>query len=155
MTARLTNARTNPLDDGALAPLSSAVESAAPRRGRLVLVIDEFDVTACSRPEDALESIAAGLRLDVILCDMVMPGLSGMDVHASLLRDRPEQERRLLFVTGGSTHADHETFLHGNGDRCVPALTRFSSAARPARARAARRAGCGARSRSRRARCDD
>jgi CheY-like chemotaxis protein len=135
MTARLTNARPDPVADGAPASRSSAVDSTASRRGRLVLVIDDepllaraisrsltfegFDVTACSRPEEALESIAAGRRFDVILCDMMMPGLSGMDVRASLMRDFPEQERRLLFVTGGSTHADHEAFLHRNGDRCV------------------------------------
>ena len=39
---------------------------------------------------------------DVILCDAMMPGVSGMDLHEWLSGAHPEMVARFVFVTGGA-----------------------------------------------------
>jgi DNA-binding NtrC family response regulator len=38
---------------------------------------------------------------DVILCDLLMPSMTGMDLHAHLAKVRPELASRMIFMTGG------------------------------------------------------
>jgi len=38
---------------------------------------------------------------DVILCDLLMPSMTGMDLHAHLANVRPELASRMIFMTGG------------------------------------------------------
>jgi CheY-like chemotaxis protein len=40
--------------------------------------------------------------VDVILCDLMMPDLTGMDLHAELTATAPEVARRMVFLTGGA-----------------------------------------------------
>lgn len=39
----------------------------------------------------ALAAIAAGQRFDAILCDLMMPNLTGMELHAQLAKIAPDQ----------------------------------------------------------------
>jgi len=56
------------------------------------------------------EAIALCLanHYDLILCDVMMPNLSGADVHQRLTALRPDIVRRIVFVTGG-TFTPHVT----------------------------------------------
>jgi CheY-like chemotaxis protein len=83
------------------------------------LTLEGYDVTTCNHPLDALESIVGGLRFDLILCDVMMPRLTGVELFKELTRVCPEQARRLLFVTGGSSRPDDEAFLSCMPDRCL------------------------------------
>ena len=70
--------------------------SVARRRGRILGVDDEpliskaiqrclvndHDVVALTRGAEALEKIRAGAEFDVILCDLMMPEMTGMELHA-------------------------------------------------------------------------
>lgn len=53
-------------------------------------------------------SAAAGLEqcqnedFDAIVCDLMMPGKTGLDVHEQLLADRPELAARMIILTGGA-----------------------------------------------------
>jgi DNA-binding response OmpR family regulator len=55
--------------------------------------------TRAAGAEQALERL---LRQDVdlVICDMRMPGMSGGEVHATLCRERPDLVQRLLLTTG-------------------------------------------------------
>ncbi len=102
----------------AAAPASptAPVPDTAPRRGRILLVDDEpiltrivervlaadHAVIACNSAMDALVAIRADPRFDVILCDLMMPQMTGMDLHAELLRSLPDQAARMVFLTGGA-----------------------------------------------------
>ena len=100
-------------------------ELAARRRGRVLVVDDEplitrtvqralskdHDILALSSAEDALAHINSGERFDVILCDLMMPQMTGMDLHGELLRVAPEQAARMVFLTGGAFTARARTFL--------------------------------------------
>jgi CheY-like chemotaxis protein len=62
---------------------------------------DEFEVTTTIRPEEAIEWIAAGESYDVILCDVMMPVLNGVELRDRVENVAPEQAARIVFVTGG------------------------------------------------------
>ena len=49
-----------------------------------------------------MDLIRAGARFDHILCDLMMPGMTGMEFHARLASDAPEQAEVITFMTGGA-----------------------------------------------------
>jgi CheY-like chemotaxis protein/two-component sensor histidine kinase len=68
----------------------------------MLLASHGFDVAVAGSGEDGL-ALALGPRMfDVILCDLMMPRVTGMDVHEEVLRERPEVARRMVFLTGGA-----------------------------------------------------
>jgi CheY-like chemotaxis protein len=60
---------------------------------------------------DALAKFRAGERYDVVLCDLMMPEMTGMDLHAELSHSHPEDARRIIFVTGGAFTSRAREFL--------------------------------------------
>jgi PAS domain S-box-containing protein len=66
------------------------------------------DVVAVANGRDALERIIHE-DWDLILCDMILPELSGLDVYKQLQVDRPDALDKLVFMTGGA--------LSGKGPR--------------------------------------
>ena len=97
----------------------------AESRGRILVVDDEprmgkalqrllapaHDVTTVQSAREALGLVSAGARFDVILCDLMMPGTSGMALHAELGRAAPELAARMVFMTGGAYTAEAQGFL--------------------------------------------
>jgi two-component system, cell cycle sensor histidine kinase and response regulator CckA len=59
-------------------------------------------VTVVTRAREALARIASGERFDVILCDVMMPELTGMDFHARLREARPDLADQIIFLSGGA-----------------------------------------------------
>jgi PAS domain S-box-containing protein len=96
-------------------------------RGRVLVVDDEpamgalarrilgakHDVVAFTEAAEALACIAAGERFDAIVCDLMMPRMTGMDLHAAVIQAAPEQAERMLFVTGGAFTPRAREFLEG------------------------------------------
>jgi PAS domain S-box-containing protein len=74
-------------------------------------VLRHHNVTAVVTAQDALALIAAGNKFDVVLSDLMMPGMSGMEFHAELVRLHPEVARRVVFLTGGAFTPDAKAFL--------------------------------------------
>ena len=60
-------------------------------------VVEEHDARA------ALERLLSGDPFDVVLCDVVMPGMGGAECYAELARRSPELARRVLFLSGAFT----------------------------------------------------
>src|SRR5258708_19277456 len=85
-------------------------------RGRVLVVDDEpmmvrailrllegdHEVVATTDPVDAVAGLRQGLRFDAILCDLMMPTMSGMDVYDAIRKIEPDQARRMVFMTGGA-----------------------------------------------------
>jgi signal transduction histidine kinase len=108
--------------------LTSVLAVAPPIRRGKVLVIDddpmvarslgrmlghEHEVTIVLSAGDAHRRVVAGERYDVILCDLMMPQMTGMDLHAEFLRTVPEQASQMVFLTGGAFTPGARTFLDG------------------------------------------
>jgi CheY-like chemotaxis protein len=62
---------------------------------------DEFDVSATTRPLDALEWLTSGDWYDVILCDVEMPAMDGLVLRDLIAASRPDLAARIVFLTGG------------------------------------------------------
>ena len=67
-----------------------------------IALADECDVKTATSGREALEILRSDQEFDVVLCDLMMPDVSGMDVHERIARDRPDVARRFVFVTGGA-----------------------------------------------------
>jgi PAS domain S-box-containing protein len=109
----------------AQAAASTQTADAKSRRGRVLVIDDdvsvsvaikrclarEHDVELAIGGQQALAKISGGASYEVILCDLMMPDVSGMDVYAELERSRPEVARRVVFVTGGAFTPRARDFL--------------------------------------------
>lgn len=73
----------------------------------------EHDVVVLQSGRDALALLANGERFDVILCDLMMPDLTGMDTYAELVRTIPGQAERVAFMTGGAFSEEARAFVAG------------------------------------------
>ena len=80
---------------------------------------EELDVTSLHAARDALERIAGGDRFDVILCDVSMPIMTGMDLYAELTRVAPDQAARMIFMTGGAFTGQAQEFLAHVPTACI------------------------------------
>jgi len=105
------------------APVESVPETG--RRGRILVVDDEqmvvrsvqrilskeHDVIATVAAAEALALCTSGEKFDLILCDLMMPDMTGMDLHRELLLVAPDQAGRMIFVTGGAFTPTARRFL--------------------------------------------
>ena len=84
-----------------------------PRMGKALqrLLAPSHDVVAVESAREALGLASGGQAFDVILCDLMMPGMSGMDLHAELGRAQPGLAARMVFMTGGAYTPAAQRFL--------------------------------------------
>jgi PAS domain S-box-containing protein len=95
------------------------------RKARLLIVDDdplvgtslrrvlsrEHDVTVELGAREALARLVAGEAFDVVLCDLMMPDMTGMELHAEIERIAPPLAERMVFLTGGAYTAHAREFL--------------------------------------------
>jgi PAS domain S-box-containing protein len=93
--------------------------------GRRVLVVDDdpgvgsavrrllrgSEVVICTSCEEAVGVLEGDADFDVVLCDLFMPGASGMDLYRQLRADRPALAERLVFMTAGAYTPESSAFL--------------------------------------------
>jgi DNA-binding NtrC family response regulator len=98
-------------------------------RGRLLLVDDEaglrqnlqallgrhHEVIALDSAEAARSLLEHDTAFDLVLCDVMMPGMSGVDLHEWLRGHAPALAARFLFMTGGSFTARTSQYLARSG----------------------------------------
>ena len=91
--------------------------AAPPSVGGRVLVIDDepmicaslgrilgaaHDVETFTSADQAIDRIRSGVRFDIILCDVMMPGMTGMDAYDAVRAFDVDQASRMVFLTGGA-----------------------------------------------------
>jgi PAS domain S-box-containing protein len=103
------------------------------RRPRLLVVDDErtlrttlsallgdaFEVVLADSGGAAFDVLRADRAFDVILCDLMMPEISGMQVHAWVSREAAELLPRMVFMTGGAFTRNASEFLEQVGSRYI------------------------------------
>ncbi|MFO0651536.1 MAG: ATP-binding protein [Polyangiales bacterium] len=77
------------------------------------------DVEPITEAADGLSRIASGERFDVILCDVMMPEMSGVEFYQKLQVVAPEQAARVVFVTGGVFSPEARAFLDAGKHRVI------------------------------------
>lgn len=112
---------------------STGLPALLSRRARVLVVDDEVmittairrilsqshDVSVTFKAREALSRLQSGERFDVLLCDVSMPDMTGIDLHAALERVDGDQARRMLFMTGGTFTAQAAAFLDERRDRVI------------------------------------
>jgi signal transduction histidine kinase/CheY-like chemotaxis protein len=113
----------------AVAGVSPAAPGGGPPRRRILLVEDEAPIRRAMRRllepthqlvavesgERALEEVLGGADYDVILCDLMMPRMSGMELYSRLEAAAPALTRRMIFFTGGAFSQGARDFLRTCG----------------------------------------
>lgn len=76
-----------------------------------IMLEDEHEVTSVTEAQEALRLLLRDDGYDIVFCDLMMPELSGMDVFDALRLNRPGEEKKLVFMTGGAFTPDATRFL--------------------------------------------
>jgi PAS domain S-box-containing protein len=107
--------------------------ASARRRGRLLVVDDEpllrsvlrsvledaHDVVVAEQGAQALELLLGDAEFDLVLCDLMMDDVNGMDVYETVRARKPGLEKRMVFMTGGAFTARGRQFLATVPNRCL------------------------------------
>ncbi|XXF77854.1 two-component regulator propeller domain-containing protein [Myxococcaceae bacterium GXIMD 01537] len=104
----------------------------APMRGRVLVVDDdplvgasmrrtlarEHEVEVMTAARQALELLVSpeAARFDVVLCDLMMPDMTGMELHEEVLARAPAVAARMVFITGGAFTPGAQAFLERVGN---------------------------------------
>ncbi len=102
----------------------SEIPAERPRRGRILVIDDEVmigravtralasehDVVAVTRVLDAIDSLRSE-TFDLILCDLMLPDVTGMSFHAMLEETFPEYLDKIIFISGGAFTAQAREFM--------------------------------------------
>lgn len=105
--------------------------AAASQRANLLLVDDddlvaqvvrralahEHDIRIVNSAEAAFALFRAGERFDIVLCDLMMPQITGMELYRMLHELDAEQAARVVFMTGGAFTPSARMFLDGVPNR--------------------------------------
>jgi signal transduction histidine kinase/ActR/RegA family two-component response regulator len=89
------------------------------RRGLQRILREKHDVFLCGNGAEALERLTAGERYDVILCDLLMPEMTGIELFAEIERRFREQADGVVFLTGGATSESSRVFIEQQSARVV------------------------------------
>jgi CheY-like chemotaxis protein len=71
----------------------------------------QFDVTICSEGQKALDILLQDQAYHGVLCDIMMPNMSGVQLYEEVLRQAPGSEQRFVFMTGGALLPNVAEFL--------------------------------------------
>jgi CheY-like chemotaxis protein len=96
------------------------------RAGRILIIDDDelvgralvsalrhagHDVTAVGSGEHALELLLSDQTFDLVFCDLMMRGMSGMEVADALERSAPDKLPNVVFMTGGAFTPQAQAYL--------------------------------------------
>jgi CheY-like chemotaxis protein len=108
-------------------------EAPAVERKRLLVVDDDAcvgealeralsaiaDVEATTDARGVVDRLGRGERWDIILCDLMMPDMSGMDLFRETLRVAPDAAKCVVFMTAGAFTPRARAFLDGVRNPCL------------------------------------
>jgi PAS domain S-box-containing protein len=109
----------------AAGPSAPPAPGASRRRGRILVIDDDamvhrtikrllrdHELVVADNAREALACIERGERFDLILSDLLMPIMTGIELHEQITARDPAQARRIVFMTGGAlTTRQSEGFL--------------------------------------------
>jgi PAS domain S-box-containing protein len=79
----------------------------------------EHDVVIATSGREALATVRSRGDFDVIFCDLMMPGMSGVDLYEEMRLQTPGLERKIVFMTGGAFTTRASEFLASVDNRRI------------------------------------
>jgi len=120
-----------PRASGLLATASPPPSVAPPVATAHVLIIDDdvalgrvfkrsllragYEARSVRGGHAALEVLHEGAHFDLILCDLMMDGMSGSEFHGAIRSQIPDLEQRIVFMTGGAVPARERSLFRERG----------------------------------------
>ena len=80
----------------------------------IAMLQDDYELSAATSGQQTLNLLAKGQRPDLILLDVMMPGMDGYEVCATLRNDAATRDIPVIFVTA-KTDADSEALALASG----------------------------------------
>ncbi len=71
-------------------------------RAAMVRMLSQHETVQAASAEEAKRILERDQSFDLVLCDVMMPGLSGADLHAWLVETNPRLARQFAFISGGA-----------------------------------------------------
>ena len=68
---------------------------------------------------EALAKIRGGAEYDLILCDLMMPEMTGIELHHELQQTHPAAAEAMVFITGGAFTSGARAFFAENPGRMI------------------------------------
>ena len=78
----------------------------------------DHEITTASSGAEGLAKLTDG-PFDAIVCDVMMPGMNGQEVHRRIAAVHPGLERRIVFITGGTFSPELDEFLATTPNRLL------------------------------------
>jgi CheY-like chemotaxis protein len=111
----------------------SGLHAAVGRRGHVLVIddepfvahalalflSDEHSITILNDARAALALLDVGEAFDVILCDVRMPEMSGLDFHREVSARFPDHAPRVVFITGGVFRSSDRHYLDSIPNECL------------------------------------
>lgn len=82
-------------------------------------MLEEHEVIEAESGRHGREILGRDSAFDVIICDMMMPSFSGMDLYDWLCESRPNLAERLVFITGGAFTPRAKEYLSKTENRHI------------------------------------
>jgi PAS domain S-box-containing protein len=103
------------------------------RRGKVLVVDDEplfrsliarvlqkhYEVALAASAADAITLLRERRDFDLVLCDLMMPEMSGTELYAQIQQRFPELEGAVVFMTGGAFTTESAEFVARHPTRCI------------------------------------
>jgi CheY-like chemotaxis protein len=80
---------------------------------------DVADVAVVQSGYELLDRLVRGERWDLLLCDLMMTEMSGMDLYREILRAAPDAAAQIVFMTTGAFTPHARAFLDSVGNACL------------------------------------
>jgi two-component system NtrC family sensor kinase len=86
----------------------------------LVRLLGDHQVDVATSGKEGLSRLLSeGSMFDLVLCDLMMPDMTGMDLYEEIQRRAPALAERFIFISGGGVTERSRRFIEANGARVL------------------------------------
>jgi len=83
------------------------------------MLVSHHDIETKLGAREALRHFSQDRRFDVVLCDLQMPDMSGVELYTAVKQQWPELAERFIFITGGAFSSEARRFLEDPNIACI------------------------------------
>jgi signal transduction histidine kinase len=83
------------------------------------MLVSHHDIETKLGAREALRCFGQDRAFDVVLCDLQMPDMSGVELYQAVKQQWPKLAARFIFITGGAFSAEARRFLEDGDIACI------------------------------------